>query len=111
MALPFAPATFLHVARYSSKFNRLNSIARCSALGRIADSSGVSRVDAGATFWSAQLGGTADLGSCHLRLFANGLRVLVVALGEPHDFALLAISQRPPHRPRYGREHGITFSL
>src|SRR5436190_8992850 len=111
MAFRTTPPTFLRITPYSPESDRVNSIARCSAVGSLARASDAGRVDAKSTFRFAWLDRASGLGQGHRGIFAHGLCLLVVALGEPHDSVVLAISQRPPHRPGHGRKHGIAFSL
>jgi hypothetical protein len=44
-------------------------------------------------------------------LSAHGLRLLVVALGQPYDPALLAVPQCAPYRPRPRCEYGRAISF
>jgi hypothetical protein len=74
-------------------------------LGNAADSTGTLCLGATSPRWAAELADAHRLDGGDRNVFADGLRLLVVAPGQSSGPVPLALSQRASHRSRPGREH------
>jgi len=92
VAFSTAAPTFSRVASARTQFRALDSRLRRCASGHVANPNCSRDVGTEGTYWVVTLACLAGLPYWNRRLPADGLRLLVVALGEPYDSNLLAIS-------------------
>ena len=92
MAFSTASPAFQCVASAHTQFRALDSRLRGCASGYVANPDCSRDVDTAGTYWFVTLASFAILGCWNRHLPADGLRLLVVALGEPHDSNLLEVS-------------------
>src|SRR5262249_17451986 len=91
MASSIATPAFQHAGPASAQFRSFHSWIPDRPACLVADSVGDRRLGARSTCWSAQLARVAKLGHARRHISAHGLCLLVVALGQSHGPAFLAI--------------------
>jgi len=91
MAISAATPAFQRTASSGAQFCAVNSRFRHRPARHAANPARGSDVGAGSTYRFVKLGRSAQMGRLHRDVSADGLRVLVVALGQSHGPALLAI--------------------
>src|SRR5437016_4098164 len=111
IAFSAATAAFQRLPSIGPQLDFVHSGIPGRALRDAADSGRGSDLGAKPTRRSLELAGAADMGSRNRDLSAHGLRILVVALGQPYDPGLLAVPQCAPYRPRPRCEHGSAISF
>jgi hypothetical protein len=92
MALPAAPPAFQCVASSGAQFHALDSGFRHRPSRHATNPDRRGNVGTGSAYWIVKLGRSARMGRVDRYISAHGLRLLVVALGQSHGAALLAIS-------------------
>src|ERR1700693_2757080 len=105
MALSITARAFWSGAASDSQLCRIDPRFCDCALRDVADSVSGSGLGGKSALWFVALAWLARMDRSGRRIRFNGLRLLVVALGQSYGPALLAISQRPSHRSRYGCNH------
>src|SRR5438045_4308864 len=92
MALPAASPAFRHGSSARAQFCALDSWVRHRSTGHAANSDRSGHLGARSTYRFVALACASCMGCRHSDVFADGLRLLVVALGQPHGAAILAVS-------------------
>ncbi len=91
VAISAATPAFQRTASSGAQFCALNSRFRHCPARHAANPPRGGNVGARSTYRFIELGRSAQMGRRHRDVSHNGLRVLVVALGQSHGSALLAI--------------------
>src|SRR5262245_22856532 len=111
MAISVATTAFQNASPARPEFCALDSWLRHRSSGDVAHSNRNCDLGAAATRRVIELVSPADVGRGDRDVPFDGLRLLVVALGDAHGSVLLAIPQRASHRSGYGCKHGRAISL
>src|SRR5260370_24780588 len=90
MAAPASATTFQRAAPAGPQFCSFDSWIRDRSAGDVADPVGPGRLGTRSTSWSAELAAATNVARAGRDVSADGLRLLVVALGQPHSPAVLA---------------------
>ena len=90
MAIPSAPPAFQRAASPGAQFCALDSWIRDRSSRHAANPASDSDVGTRETYWFVKLAGRPVLDRLRGDVSADGLRLLVVALGQSHDSSLLA---------------------
>src|SRR5439155_6741836 len=92
MALPAAPPAFLRGEPTGAQFCALVPRFWHCTLRHATNSDRVGDLGRISTYRSVELAFRSGLGCWHRDVSTDGLRLLVVALGQPHGAAILAVS-------------------